>query len=339
MTTRPVRIAVIGCGLIATRTHMPAYIETPDAELTAVASGHRENAEAAAARFNVPHVFDNWQEAVADPAIDAIDICTPNSLHAPIAIAAARAGKHVIVEKPMATTLADADAMLRAARNNDVTLMVAHNLRFEPVYRAIHDVVHAGTIGRPLTARATFMHSGPDDAWGATSPWFWQQDQAGGGSLLDLGIHIIDILRWVVGRPVVDVTAMTARLVKPTAADDNAMLILRFEGGLLASAQSSWFARPVPDRTLVVHGELGSVAIGPSRSEPVVIRLARDGRPTRIVPELPAALGNPFQHFVRVIQGAEAPQLTAEDGREALAVALAAYESAAAGHVVRLAPG
>jgi predicted dehydrogenase len=333
-TPSPTRVAVIGCGLIATRTHLPAYLETPGCELAAVVSGHRENAETAASRFGVPRVLEAWQDAVADPDIDAIDICTPNALHAPIAIAAARAGKHVIVEKPMATSLADADAMIAAAQKHGVTLMVAHNLRFEPVYRAIHDIVQTGTIGQPLTARATFMHAGPDDAWGAASPWFWQQDAAGGGSLLDLGIHIIDALRWIIGRRVVEVTAMTARLVKPTFADDNAMLVLRFEGDILASVQSSWFARPVPDRQLMVHGDLGSIAIGQSRAEPLVLRLSGDDGPTKTIPVLPDRIGNPFSHFIGVLQGVEAPLLTAEDGRDALAVAVAAYESAQTGHVV-----
>jgi predicted dehydrogenase len=104
-TTSPVRVAVIGCGLIAQRAHLPSYVATPEADLAALVSGHRAAAEAVAAQFGNPRVLNSWQEAVVDPEIDAIDICTPNALHAEIAIAAARAGKHVLVEKPMSTSL------------------------------------------------------------------------------------------------------------------------------------------------------------------------------------------------------------------------------------------
>lgn len=177
---QPVRVALIGCGLVAQRSHLPAYAACPGAELVAVASGHLESARAAAAEFGVPRVLGRWEDVIADPAIDAVDICTPNTLHAPIAIAAARAGKHVLVEKPMATTLAGADAMLAAAEETGVTLMVAHNLRFAPVYETVKRILSEGVIGRVFSAGGIFMHAGPDEFWGATSDWFWREELAGG---------------------------------------------------------------------------------------------------------------------------------------------------------------
>jgi UDP-N-acetylglucosamine 3-dehydrogenase len=241
--TRPVRVAVIGAGLVAQRSHLPAYLASEEAELTAVVSGRAETAARVAAEFGNPRVLPTWEEATADPEIEAIDVCTPNHLHAPIAIAAARAGKHVIVEKPMALSVAEADAMVAAAREAGVVLMVAHNLRYVPIYETVKQVVSDGTIGRPLAVRGVFMHAGPDEFWGATSDWFWQSDQAGGGALFDMGIHMIDLVRWFVGEPVAEVTAMTARSVKPTPFDDNAIALLRFAGGAIASVQASPTAR------------------------------------------------------------------------------------------------
>jgi predicted dehydrogenase len=319
---------------------LPAYAAASEAELAAVVSGHRETAEAAARKFGNPRVLSSWEDAVADPEIDAIDICTPNALHAPIAIAAAESGKHVIVEKPMATTLEDADAMVAAARKAGVVLMVAHNLRFVPVYHAMHDAVASGAIGRPFSARGVFMHAGPDEFWGATADWFWEKDAAGGGSLLDLGIHMIDLLRWMIGRPVLEVVAMTSRVLKPTFADDNAFVLMRFEGDVLASVQSSWSARPFPDRQITIHGERGHIAMGRSAEEPLVIHL-RDGEgSTRVVPEIPAAspAGDPFVHFVQCIRDGVEPLVNGEDGRASLEVALAAYESAETGRLVNLRP-
>lgn len=334
----PIRVAVIGCGLVAQRSHLPAYVAAPEAELAAVVSGHRETAETVAAQFGHPRVHGSWQEAVADPDVDAIDICTPNSLHAPIAIAAARAGKHVIVEKPMATTLADADAMVGAAREAGVTLMVAHNLRFVPIYQAIQKAMAEGTIGAPFSARGIFMHAGPEEFWGATSSWFWQEQDAGGGSLLDMGIHMIDLLRWIIGRPVLEVTAMTSRVSRPTFADDNAMLVMRMEGDVLASVQSSWSARPFPDRQIAIHGELGHIAMGRSAEEPLVINLKEGEGSRKVIPEVLATspVGDPFASFVRSIQAGIEPPVTGEDGRETLAVALAAYQSAHTGQVAQL---
>ena len=334
----PIRVAVIGCGLVAQRSHLPAYVSAPEAELEAVVSGRRETAETVAAQFGNPRVLDSWEAAIADPAVDAIDICTPNSLHAPIAIAAARAGKHVIVEKPMATTIAEADAMVAAARETGVTLMVAHNLRFVPIYQAVQKAMAQGTIGAPFSARGIFMHAGPDEFWGATSSWFWQEQEAGGGSLLDMGIHMIDLLRWIIGRPVLEVTSMTSRVSRPTFADDNAMLVMRMEGDVLASVQASWSARPFPDRQIAIHGELGHIAMGRSAEEPLVINLKDGAGSRKVIPEVLAAspIGDPFAAFVRSIQGGVEPPVTGEDGRASLAIALAAYESARTGRVVQL---
>lgn len=335
---RPVRVAVIGAGLIAQRAHLPAYAAAEEAELAAIVSGHRETAEAAARQFGNPLVLDSWEAAVADPDIDAIDICTPNSLHATIAIAAAKAGKHVLVEKPMATSLSEADAMIAAARKAGVLLAVAHNLRFVPIYSAMQQLLADGAIGRIFSARGVFMHAGPDEFWGATSDWFWREGEAGGGSLLDMGIHMIDLLRWMVGRPVQEVSAMTARVLKPTYADDNAMTVMRFEGDILASVQSSWSARPLPDRQIAIHGELGNLMMGRSSEEPLVLNLQDGAGARRVLPPIPAAspFGDPFVNFVRAIQRSDLPLVTGEDGRLSLAIALGAYESAKTGRVVQL---
>ena len=336
--TEPVRVGVVGCGLIARREHLPSYTSNPDAELVGVTSGRRETAEAAAREFGARRVYDTFDELLADPEVEAVDLCTPNALHAPMAIAAARAGKHVLVEKPMALTLTEADAMIGAARESGVLLMVAHNLRYVPVYEQIKRIVAEGVIGRPFSARGSFMHAGPDEFWGADSEWFWDAAQAGGGSLFDMGIHMIDLLRWFIGRPVTEVTAMTARVFKPTPFDDNAMVTMRFEGDVLAAMQSSWSARPFPDRHVLIHGELGHVHMGRSTAEPLVVNLkGEDG--DRVIPwEIPKrdAPYNPFVEFIRCIRTGDTPRTSAEEGRATLAVTLAAYESAQTRQVVRV---
>jgi predicted dehydrogenase len=328
----PLRIGVVGAGLIARRAHLPAFAVDPLADLAGVCSGHRANAEAAAREFGIRRVYGSWEEMVADPGIEAIDICAINSLHAPVAIAALHAGKHVLVEKPMAVTLAEADAMLHASRRAERVLMVAHNLRYEPLFETAKRLLDEGAIGAVRAIRGTFMHAGPDESWGATSPWFWQEEEAGGGALIDLGVHTIDLIRWLMaGDAVVEVEAMTARLAKPTFADDNAIVLLRFGSGVLGSVQASWTARPLPEVTLVVHGERGRLWIDRGTSRPIVLHLAREaGGVESVIPDVPehSALGNPFRHFVRTVREAVPPRSGGQDGRDTLAVTLAAYEAA-----------
>jgi predicted dehydrogenase len=325
------RLGVIGCGLIARRSHLPGFAKLPDAEITELTSAHIANARSAADEFGGLAV-SRWQDLVASDNVDAVVVCTPNALHAEMAIAAARAGKHVLVEKPMAVAVEEADAMIEASRAAGVVLMVAHSLRFVPAFEAVRNIVADGVIGRVLSARGVFMHAGPDESWGATSDWFWRKDLAGGGSLIDLGVHIIDLVRWILGGRVTEVTAMTSRLLKPTEADDNASVLMRFEDGVVATVQTGWTARPSGDRQIAVYGEAGTVSTRPSRTEPVVAQLT-DG--SRVVPSMPPAV-DLCRHFVDCVRTGAEPLTSGREGRDTLAVALAAYESARTGAVVRV---
>jgi predicted dehydrogenase len=337
MLSGPVRIGIAGAGLIARRAHLPGFAATSDAKVVGVASGRPSSAKAVAKEFAIPRTYDTWQALVADPEIDAVDICAPNSLHAPIALAAAEAHKHILVEKPMAVSLAEADSMIGAAERAGVVLMVAHNLRFVSVFEQLHQLIRGGSLGAIQSARGVFMHAGPDESWGATSDWFWREETAGGGALLDLGIHMIDLLRWVIDRPAVEVSAMISRLAKPTFAEDNAIVLVRFDGDILASVQTSWTARPFPDNQVTIQCENGRVIVGRSSGEPIAIYRSTANGVEKQAPEVPAASrhGDLFHQFVKAISEGSTPMISGRDGRDTLAVALAAYESARSGHVVK----
>jgi predicted dehydrogenase len=324
--------------LIAQRAHLPGYAACDEAEVVALASGSLDRAREVAAEAGISTIYERWQDLVADPAVEAVDICAPNHLHAVMAVAAANGGKHVLVEKPMALSLPEADAMIEAARAAGVLLMVSHNLRFVPIYAEVKRIIASGEIGRPLAGRGVFMHAGPDEFWGAESEWFWDE-RAGGGSLLDMGVHMIDLMRWYFDERVVEVTAMTSRLVKPTPFDDNAVVVMRFAGGALASVQSSWTARPEPDRQVTIHGEDGHVAMGRTQAEPLFVHVRDETGTRRYAPAIPAstAARSPFAHFANCIRSGERPLIDGEEGRRTLAVTLAAYESASAGRAVKIA--
>ncbi|HEX2850839.1 MAG TPA: Gfo/Idh/MocA family oxidoreductase [Acidimicrobiales bacterium] len=324
---RPLRVAVLTCGAIVSRGHLPAF-RAAGADLVdvvAFTSRSRSSAESAAEQWGGGAVVDDWRDVIARDDVDAVDICAPNSLHAEMAIAAARAGKHILVEKPMATTLADADAMIDAARQAGVVLMTAHNVRGAAPYLAAAQVVHDRRIGDVVGLRAAFGHAGPQ-AWAPGATWFYDREMSGGGALIDLGVHVADLVRAVTGDEVEEVTAL-ARF-RETGIDEAAQVAFRTRRGALGTFHASWLARPGPDHQLSVFGTGGTLTV--TRGQARVVP-ADGGDP--VIVEAPPSV-NLYADFARACLG-EAPAPRADvDGREALAIVLAAYESAATGCTV-----
>ncbi len=187
------RFAIVGCGMSARHIHMP-LLRAAGVDVTAFASRSRSSAETAREEWGSGDVVDDWHDVLRRDDVDVVVITTPNSTHHEIAIAAAMAGKHVLVDKPMAWTLADADAMIAAADANDVMLMPFQNTRFAPPFVAARDAVAADRIGEVTGFRAAFGHAGPQ-AWAPRAKWFFDRSSAGGGCLVDLGVHVIDLVR------------------------------------------------------------------------------------------------------------------------------------------------
>ncbi|MBI4728042.1 MAG: Gfo/Idh/MocA family oxidoreductase [Acidobacteria bacterium] len=318
------RIALIGCGAAARRIHLPAYRETSGAEVVAFASATRASAEAAAAEWGSGIALGSWREALETAGVDAVDICAPNSLHAEIAVAAAAAGKHVLVEKPVARTLAEADRMIEAARASDVVLAVAHNSRFAPPFVAAREAIAAGRIGSVVAFRAAFGHAGPE-AWAPGASWFFDPERSGGGALIDLGIHLADLVRAVLADEVAEVAAMLGP--RRGGVEESAQVILRLAGGATGSLHVSWRAVPGPDHQLTVFGTGGTIHV--DSSAPLTLQPATGG-PTEQLP-IPQATPGPCGEFVRAVETGAPPSVSGEDGRAALAIVEAAYRAAATG--------
>jgi predicted dehydrogenase len=322
-----IRVGLIGCGTVARRMHLPAFKKTPDADVVAFASRSVASAQAAAVEYGAGKVFDDWRELIG--AVDAVDICSPNASHVEQAIAAAESGKHVLVEKPMACTVDEADAMLRAARDAGVVLHVAHNMRYVPAVVAARDEIARGAIGELVGARAAFGHSGPHH-WAPEASWFHDPALSGGGPLIDLGIHAVDFVRFVTQTDVREVAAM---LYGDGPVEDAAHVLMRFTSGATGSLHASWAVRPAPDFGLTLFGTQGTLHVD-ARTPLHVRTKAGDKRAV----ELPEVTSSPCEDFVRTINGETgAPAATGQDGRAALAVVCAAYEAARAGRTVRVA--
>jgi predicted dehydrogenase len=275
-------------------------------------------------------VADGWEAAVASPDVDAVDICTPNRLHHDVAVAAARAGKHVLVEKPMACTVSDADAMIAAAETAGVVLMPAHNVRFAKPFWAARLAVADGLVGDVVGVRSAFGHGGPK-GWAPDSTWFFEPAESGGGALIDLGIHAADALRSVLADEVTDVGALI--FGEPGQNELAGQLLLRFAGGAVGSLHASWAARPGPDHQLTIFGTDGTLHL--DSATPLTFRPA-SGEPRKVdLPDRPPDL---FAEFVAACTGGPVPSVTATDARQALAIICGAYESARTGRLVHLTP-
>ncbi|MGE5623642.1 MAG: Gfo/Idh/MocA family protein, partial [Methanocella sp.] len=252
-----VRVALVGCGRVSV-VHTDALARIPEAELVLAVDSRPERAQAVAEQYGCRWASDF--EAALGEGVDAVQICTPHYLHAPMTIAAAEAGKHVLTEKPMAIQVADARAMIRAAEAHGVTLGVIFQTRYNEAARAVKQAVDCGRLGRLRGARAivTWFR---DDEYYAESDWKGTWDKEGGGVLIDQAIHTIDLMQWILG-PVLELEARCGNLAHPKlAVEDVAQALLRFANGAQASLYANNFYTYDADVLLEFHGEAGVAQI------------------------------------------------------------------------------
>ncbi len=205
---------------------------------------------------------------------DAVGIFTPNHLHCEFTVKALNAGAHVLVEKPMAPTAADARKMVDAAAKANRVLMVAMQRRFGGVERAIKDALVSGAIGKPNFIRARLSHGGPH-LWAPGQNWFTTASEAGGGAMLDLGVHVADLAIWFMGE-VDSVSGQVGTLAKQIEVDDTGAMILHFKSGALGVVEASWSSMP-PLSAIEIYGTEGRVMAGYPRNDISILK--SDGTP------------------------------------------------------------
>jgi predicted dehydrogenase len=269
-----VGIGIIGTGFART-TQLPAFRACEGARVAAIASGHRENAEAAAREFDIPFVASDWREMVAREDVDIISIVTPPSTHAEIAIAALDAGKSVLCEKPMAMNAEETEAMRQKARASGLLALIDHEMRFLPSRRLMREMIMSGEIGRVRHAKFVFR---TDSRAVADKPWSWWSDErAGGGALGAIGSHAIDALRWLLFAGVSSVSATLAAHVRerqdpstgePRAVttDDEASLLLNFDDGAVTEKATgvvsiSMVEAGATEHSVAVFGSEGALRV------------------------------------------------------------------------------
>jgi len=228
---RTIRYGIIGFGRFAERAIAPAIRRARNSAVIALQKRSPEAARKKADECSIPLAFASAGELVAHPDIDAVFIASANSAHCPETLAAAAAGKHVIVEKPMALDAREAERMIAACREAGVHLMVGHMVRLSPVVRRAADLIRTGRVGTVKSVRAEFMY----DARISSRTWLLDRAVAGGGPVYDIGVHCIDTLRYLLGGEPSDVTGRLSPAPTDVATEESAILAMRFPGGVLAS--------------------------------------------------------------------------------------------------------
>lgn len=321
-------LCVLGCGAFA-RVFAESVAELRDDVDLYFASRDLARAREYAARYDGADAFGSYADAAADPRVDALYVCTPHYLHLEHVALAARNGKHALVEKPIAGTLADAEEMIRQAESAGVNLMVAENYRFMPTVRAARKLLDRGALGQvrliQLQEQSPFRPSG----------WRNRREFNGGGVLIDGGIHKVNVLSYLIGPP----REIYARQILPgqpgLAAEDGTVIVATTADGVVAVVNHSWNVAPVTPRSWVsISGAAASAHFQLGR--PWLKVLDGNAETVERFDHDPTGLAATVAEFHRSIQESRQPEMNGRQGIADLALVLKAYESIDTGRPVTL---
>jgi myo-inositol 2-dehydrogenase / D-chiro-inositol 1-dehydrogenase len=341
------KVVVLGAGFIAD-IHLESYERfVPEVEVAGVYTRNATKAKAFADKHHIPQHYSNLEQAIQSSGCDVVDICLPNFLHHQAVLAAAEAGKHIIIEKPLAMTLEQADEMIAVCKAKNLKLMYAEELCFAPKYERARKLVNEGAVGQIYMLKQGEKHSGPH------SDWFYDINQSGGGVLMDMGCHGLAWFRWMLGGnpKIKSVYAQMGTYLHKgrTKGEDNSVTIVEFESGVIGVCENSWAKHGGMDDRSEVHG-LGGVIyadlfIGNSAltysEKGYGYAMEKAGTTqgwTFTIFEEAFNQGYPqeLRHFIECVREDKQPMVTGEDGRAVLEMMYAAYASAGQGKKIEL---
>ena len=342
MTAPPeFRVSLVGCGRIS-RNHFDAVARVPGLRLTAVCDIVEPRARAAGERLAVPW-FTSYADMLAADTADVVTVATPSGLHPEHGIAAARAGMHVVSEKPMAISLDGADALVRACDDARVHLFVVKQNRLNPPVQLLRRAIEKGRFGRIFLANTTVFWTRPQEYYDL-APWrgTWAFD---GGAILNQASHYVDLLQWLVG-PVESVMAKTATLARQIEAEDTGAAVLRFRTGAIGVIQVTMLTHPRNlEGSVTIVGEKGTVKIGGTAVNKVehwsFADYDDDDKLIDAVSTTPPSVygfGHEgyYRNVLSVLRGEASAGTDGRSGRKSLELILAIYESARTGRNVEL---
>lgn len=332
MTT--LKVAVVGCGKIAQFRHLPEYEAQSNVEIIAVCDIVESRAIEIAGKYGAK-AYTDYKQLLTDDTIDAVSVCTPNALHAPVTIAILESGKHALCEKPMATSRKEAEEMILAAKTAGKQLMIGHNQRFVPSHERARQLIASGELGKIYSFRTAFGHGGPE-GWSVDGKdsWFFDKEQAFIGTMGDLGVHKTDLMRYILGEEFVEVGAFVEMSSKENSdVDDNAVCVLKTASGTIGTLAASWSYVAGEDNSTVIYAEKG------------IIRLEDDPKYSMVVQYQTGEVVNyqlggiqsndsggqtssdVINRFITSIEKSESSPISGDEGMKSLAVVLAALKS------------
>jgi predicted dehydrogenase len=341
---KTVKVGLIGAGFVTDLHEFSFRRYVQNAEVVAVASATPDKAARFAKERGIPNAFDNYRDLLAMKEIDLITVAIPNDLHAQVTLDAARAGKHIVCEKPLCKTLEEADQMIDECKKHGVLLMYAEELLFAPKYVRAKTLVDEGALGNVFLAKQMEEHYGPH------MPWFWDVNRSGGGVLLDMGCHSIEYTRWVLGKPKVkSVFATMGTFVHgdKTQGEDHSVAVIEYEGNKIAIVENSWAKLGGVDDRVEIYGSRGHTRADLLRGNALTTysntgygyavekaETTKGWTFTTFEETWNYGFPQEMQHFVNCVLGKETPFETGEDGREVLKIIYAAYQSAGEGRKI-----
>lgn len=341
---KKVKVAILGTGFIVD-IHLESYARfVPQVEVVAIYGRNIENAKSMAEKYNIPAYYNDIDQLLAESEVDMVDICLPNYLHHDACMKAAESNKHVIVEKPLALTLEEADEMIEACESRGLKLMYAEELCFAPKYERVRQLVENGGVGEVFLLKQSEKHGGPH------SEWFYQKETAGGGVMMDMGCHAMAWFRWMTGNnKVKSVYADMKTVLHDIECEDNTVTIVEFENGVVGIAEDSWARQGGMDDRIEVHGTEGSsyadlfqgisaLTYSEHGYEYAAEKAGSTKGWTFTIFEEAFNQGYPQElaHFADCVLHDKEPLVTGKDGRAVLEMIYAAYHSAKIGEKVYL---
>jgi len=337
------KVAVIGCGSISKYRHLPEYHQNEAVEIVALCDIVASRAEAMQELYGGA-VYTDYEELLKNETVDLVSVCLPNALHAPVSIAALESGAHVLCEKPMATTQAEAEAMIEASVKSGKTLMIAHNQRFVRSHQKAKELIAEGAIGKVYSFRTTFGHGGPE-GWSVDgeNSWFFRKDDAVIGAMGDLGVHKADLIRYILGEEFTEVSAMVETNAKENiSVDDNAVCLLKSTSGVIGTLTASWAYKVNESNATVIYGEKGVLRL---EDDPNYSLIATYTDGSKVNYELGKIQTNEegqqtstgvVSHFVESVRTNTKPLIDGVEGKKSLGIILAAMESSQTGRTIKL---
>ena len=334
MARKTLRIGLVGVGAAAQINHIPALKRIEGVEIVALCDRDPEKAARVAQKFGIPQSGGRLDDLLANDELDAVDLCTPNFLHAPMAIAALEAGKHVLCERPLARSAEEAASMAKAAKKTDRILMCALQHRFRADAQLLRKFVEKGDLGEIFFAKAGWLRQRAD--WDSDE-WRRQKRESGGGVVLDLGFQMLDLSLWMMGGPKVESVTASVHRQKKGEVEDSASAFLRLKSGATLTLELTWGLLMEKDFAYVnLFGSGGAALLNPFR-----VHKGMHGSLVNVTPNLETSRNQykhsieaQLEHFADVLKKGAKPMGTAEEILPVMELMDAIYRSAEQGKEV-----